>query len=90
MVRIPAIDLDVTRRAVERYTFTDVDVNSVRGETEWQMGFAREGWDIQTYTKTVLTSTPDKFHLYAEMDAYEGETRVMSETWSTAIDRDHN
>lgn len=90
VVRIPAIDLDVTRRAVERYTFTDVDVNSVRGETEWHMGFAREDWDIQTYTKTVLTSTPDKFHLYAEMDAYEGETRVMSETWSTAIDRDHN
>lgn len=90
VVRIPDIDLDVTRRAVERYTFTDVDVNSVRGETEWLMGFAREGWDIQTYTKTVLTSTPDQFHLYAEMDAYEGETRVMSETWSTSIDRDHN
>src|SRR5699024_3716772 len=54
VVRIPAIDLDVTRRAVERYTFTDVDVNSVRGETEWHMGFAREDWDIQTYTKTVL------------------------------------
>lgn len=88
VVRFEDIDLDLTRRAVERYTFKDGDVNSARGETEWTMGFARQDWDIQTYTKTILTSSPEAFHLYAELDAYEGETRVASKTWNTTIDRD--
>lgn len=87
-VRFEDIDLNLTRRAVERYTFADGDMNSVRGQTDWVMAFAREDWDVQTYTKTVLTSSVDAFHIYAELDAYEGETRVASKTWNTTIDRD--
>lgn len=88
VVRFKEIDLDVTRRAVERYTFRDSKPNSVRGETEWVMGFQRDDWSIYTFTKTVLTSTPETFHIYAELDAYEGERRVRSKTWTTTIDRD--
>lgn len=88
VVRFEDIDLDLTRRAVERYTFADGDVNSVRGETIWHMGFEREGWKIQTRTKTVLTSTVDAFHIYAELDAYENDSRVASKTWNTTVARD--
>ena len=88
VVRFKDIDLDVTRRAVERYMFKGTDPNSVRGETSWVMGFQRDDWSIYTYTKTVLTSTPEAFHVYAELDAYEGETRVASKTWNTTIARD--
>lgn len=88
VVRFTEIGLDVTRRAVERYTFQGTDVNSVRGETHWVMGFRRDDWSVHTSTKTVLTSTPEAFHLYAELDAYEGETRVAATTWNTTIARD--
>ena len=88
VVRFRDIDLDVTRRAVERYTFKDAEPNSVRGETDWVMGFQRDDWSVYTYTKTVLTSSEEAFHLYAELDAYEGETRVASKTWNTKIPRD--
>lgn len=88
VVRFEDIDLDLTRRAVERYTFADGDMNSVRGETIWHMGFEREGWKIQTRTKTVLTSTVDAFHIYAELDAYENDGRVASKTWNTTVARD--
>ena len=88
VVRFTEIGLDVTRRAVERYTFQGTDVNSVRGETHWVMGFRRDDWSVHTSTKTVLTSTPEAFHLYAELDAYEGETRVPATTWNTTIARD--
>ena len=88
MVRFEDIDLDLTRRAVERYTFADGDMNSVRGETIWHMGFEREGWNIQTRTKTVLTSTVDAFHIYAELDAYENDSRVAAKTWNTTVARD--
>jgi len=37
----------------------------------------------------VLTSTATDFHLYAELDAWEGRERVHSQTWSTTIPRDH-
>ena len=89
IVRFEDIDLDLTRRAVERYTFADGDMNSVRGETIWHMGFEREGWKIQTRTKTVLTSTVDAFHIYAELDAYENDSRVASKTWNTTVARDY-
>lgn len=88
VVRFKEIDLDVTRRAVERYTFKGTDPNSVRAETSWVMGFQRDEWSVTTYTKTVLTSTPEAFHVYAELDAYEGEIRVVSKTWDTTIARD--
>lgn len=88
IVRFEDIDLDLTRRAVERYTFADGDMNSVRGETIWHMGFERENWKVQTRTKTVLTSTVDAFHIYAELDAYENDSRVASKTWNTTVARD--
>ena len=89
VVRFEDIDLEVTRRADEKYTFTDRDFSSVRGETDWTMGFARGDWNVEITTKTVLTSTATDFHLYAELDAYEGESRVASKTWDTTIPRDH-
>lgn len=88
VVRMEEIDLEVTRRADENYSFVGHDVNSVRGETYWTMGFARDDWSVRTTTKTVLTSTATDFHLSAELDAYEGDRRVYSKNWSTTIPRD--
>src|SRR5699024_3567937 len=88
VVRFDDIDLNVTRYALERYSFADRQVNSVRGETEWIMGFERDDWQVQTRTKTVLTSTVDDFHVYAELDAYEGNSRIAAKTWDVSIPRD--
>lgn len=88
VMHFPDIDLSVIRRAYERYSFAAHDFKSVRGETDWTMGFERGDWKVRTTTKTVLTSTPTEFHLYAELDAYEGEVRVASKSWSTSIPRD--
>ncbi|MDD9205199.1 peptidase S15, partial [Georgenia sp. 10Sc9-8] len=75
-------------RAYEKYSFSGEDVTSVQGETHWTMGFERGDWQVQTTTSTVLTSTPTEFHLYAELDAYEGRERVVSKTWKRTIPRD--
>lgn len=89
VVHLEDIDLDVTRRAYEKYSFTGRDYDSVRGETDWTMGFSRGDWRTEIRTKTVLTSTPEEFHIYAELDAYDGETRFASKTWETTVPRDH-
>ena len=89
VVHFDDIDLDVARDATEEYSFVSGDFNSVRGETWWELGFARGDWDTRTTTRTVLTSSATHFHLYAELDAWHGPERVHSATWSTDIARDH-
>ena len=89
VVRFDDIDLDVTRRAVERYSWVADDVTSVRGETTWSMGFARGDWKVRTETRTVLTSTETTFRLHAELDAYQGSERVFEHSWRLTIPRDH-
>lgn len=89
VARFDDIDLDITRRAHERYTFTTNEYyDPVRAQADWTMGFRRGDWRVETTTRTVLTSTPTEFHLYAQLDAYEGEERVLAKTWSTSIPRE--
>jgi hypothetical protein len=89
VIRFDDIDLAVTRRAVERYSWVAEDVTSVRGETNWSMGFSRGAWEVRTETRTVLTSTATTFKLHAQLDAYEGAERVFEHSWRLTIPRDH-
>ncbi|WP_277050500.1 CocE/NonD family hydrolase [Ruania albidiflava] len=89
VVHFEHIDLSVRRNARERYRFVADDFSSVRGETEWEMGFQRGSWEARATTRTVLTSTPTHFHLYAEQDAWHGSERVHARTWNRSIPRDH-
>ncbi len=89
VVHLDDIDLDVRRTAEERYTCHGSDVESVSGETTWRMGFRRGSWHVHTVTRTVLTSTSSEFWLHAQLDAYEGDRRVLSRNWQRALPRDH-
>lgn len=88
-IRFDDIDLEVTRRADERYSAVADDFGSIRGETGWVMGFRRGDWDVRTETRTVLTSTATDFCLSAQLDAYEGDKRVVSLNWDHTIPRNH-
>jgi hypothetical protein len=89
VVRFDDIELELARRADERYSWVADDVGSVRGEVTWTMGFARGDWAVETRTRTVLTSTPTDFRLHAQLDAYENDERVFAHSWRLAIPRDH-
>ncbi|MBV8993535.1 MAG: hypothetical protein JO287_07515 [Pseudonocardiales bacterium] len=43
-LRFDDIDLELTKRAVERYSLIDDDFSSVCGETHRTVSFAREDW----------------------------------------------
>jgi hypothetical protein len=88
VVRFDDIDLEVTRCAHERYSWVGDDFGSVRGETEWRIGFKRGDWEASAITRTVLTSTVTDFVLHAELDAYEGNQRVVSYNWDRTVPRD--
>ena len=88
VVRFDDIDLTLTRRADERYSWVADDVGSVRGEVTYAMGFARGEWVVETRSRTVLTSTPTDFRVHAQLDAYERDERVFAHSWRLTIPRD--
>ena len=81
------IDLVVTRKAEEWYSYRGDDHNSVRGETLWHRANRRGDWSVETQTRTILTCDEAEFHLDAELDAYEGDRRVYSRNWHRKIPR---
>jgi len=87
--RFDDIDLEVSEVADERYSSVGDDFGSVRGEVVWTSDFRRGDWQASTVTRTVLTSTVTDFLLHAQLDAYEGDERVVSLNWHTSVPRDH-
>ncbi|XSG84997.1 MAG: CocE/NonD family hydrolase [Methylohalobius sp. ZOD2] len=84
----PELDWEVGDATWNWYTYRGDDFNSPQGETRTRRHFRRGDWWVRTTTRTVLTADATHFHIHAELDAYEGETRVFSENWSRTIPRD--
>ncbi len=85
--RYEDIDLQISSRTVETYSYRADDYGSLAGETRWERKFSRGDWLVRTTTRTRLTSNETDFHLRADLDAYEGTSRVYSRSWHTVIPR---
>jgi uncharacterized protein len=85
--RLDDIDLEVHSRTTETYRFHDDDPTSVRGEVHAVRRFVRGDWSAETVTDTVLTCTAETFRIRAQLDAYEGETRLAAKSWDREIRR---
>ncbi|KPV40149.1 peptidase S15 [Thiohalorhabdus denitrificans] len=85
--RLEPTGTEIQRRTNEWYTYEDDDFGSPRGETYCIRGFRRGDWAVKTLTRTVLTCDEENFYIRAELDAYEGDTRVFSKNWNTSIPR---
>jgi uncharacterized protein len=86
--RLHDIDLTIDGGAVERFSITEGDPLSAKGDIAWRYRMTRGGWNIRTESRTVLTASKDTFYLRASLDAFEGETRVFTKNWSFDIPRD--
>ncbi|RKT87183.1 hypothetical protein SAMN05421805_102408 [Saccharopolyspora antimicrobica] len=89
VIRLEGLGLEIARRCYERYGWVGDDFGSVSGRAEWTLRFARDGWQVETVTRTVLTCDAEEFHLHAELDAYEDGRRIFSRNWQQSIPRDH-
>jgi hypothetical protein len=89
LVRFEDTGMEIGKHVHERYGWTADDFSSVHGETEWVMTFARGDWATRIETRQRLTCTPTEFRLHAQLDAYEGTTRVCSRNWDLTFPRDH-
>jgi uncharacterized protein len=88
-VRFDDIDLEVSRRAHERYSSVADDFSSPRGDVRWTMSFSRGDWEAETVTRQTLTCTSTEFVLDAELDGYESGRRIYSDNWHVTLPRDN-
>ncbi len=89
MTHLDGIDLDMWSRTTEEYSIAPNDPLSARFEVDWDVGYARKDWRVESKTRSVLTSTREAFRLEATIDAYENGTRVFARNWNVVIPRDH-
>ncbi|MBA2780740.1 CocE/NonD family hydrolase [Billgrantia kenyensis] len=87
--RIEDIGTEVRRSTREWYSTFNDDFTSARGETYTERSFKRDDWNVEVYTRTVLTCDEGHFFIHAQLDAYEDDYRVFSKNWEKVIPRDH-
>jgi predicted acyl esterase len=79
--------LEICARTVETYRYQADDYESLSGETRWERRFRRGDWEVHTVTRTFLTSDETSFRIRADLDAFEGPSRVYSRSWDRIIPR---
>lgn len=87
--RLDEIDLEVEDCMTEWYSSTADEFTSVRGEVLSVKSLKREGWSVKTVTRTILTCSPETFHIHADLDAYLDGKRVYCNSWNRFVPRDN-
>jgi hypothetical protein len=61
---------------------------SARVECQRQIEISRGDWQTRVETSSVMTSDHDHFYLTNVLDAYEGQVRVFTKSWTRKIRRE--
>jgi hypothetical protein len=80
--------LEVESIKTDTWTIVEGNPLSAQAQCEWLIAFQRGNWRTRIETNSVLTSDATTFRVTNTLDAYEGETRVFSKTWTFTAPRD--
>ena len=80
--------LSFARDTIERMAIVEDDPLSAETEMIVNSRMQRDDWSVDVKARTRLTADADNFHLEADLDVYENDTRVLSRSWSLPIPRD--
>jgi hypothetical protein len=76
-------------RKILRYRIHPADPSSARAEAEYELIHRHShGWDTTIRTRSAIGCTAEYYLLEADLEAFEGEERVFSRSWSERIPRD--
>jgi uncharacterized protein len=81
--------LEVDHQVTERYTIRGDDPLSAAVHIERQKSFRRGDWQVRIETRSQMTADATHFHLTNHLDAYEGNGRIFTKSWSKTIARDN-
>jgi hypothetical protein len=86
--RLEDINWTIQKDVTERYSYSNNNYDTLRGEVKSTRSFQRGDWKAKATSHTILTSTRTHFRIRATLDAYEEDTRIFSKTWDESIPRD--
>ncbi len=87
-VYLPGNELEWEETSEEMLILHDDDPLATRHRTQMQVEYQRGDWCIRMITDNTLTADATHFHLSHLFDAYEGNIRVFTKTWTFKIPRD--
>lgn len=73
---------------VNHFSIVEGQPNSARVECRRQVEISRGDWQTRVETSSVMTSDQDYFHLTNVLDAYEGQVRVFTKSWTRKVRRE--
>ena len=85
--RIEEHGLEFRRDTTERAAIVEDDPLSAETETVVTARMRRGSFEIDVRARTRLRATRDDFLFEADLDVWEGRSRVLARTWSTPIAR---
>ena len=81
--------LETNHRTVETFKVREGDPLSLSQHIRSTIEFQRDDWWIRIEMDSLMTSDATHFHLSNRIDAYEGNVRVFTKSWVTAVPRDY-
>jgi len=71
----------------ENYSIHPDDPLSARAECHWTEERARGDWKVRTETYSAMTASKTHFHVTGRLEAFEGDTQVLTRTWDQKVKR---
>ncbi|MBP6017130.1 MAG: CocE/NonD family hydrolase [Candidatus Promineofilum sp.] len=79
--------MEVDDRLLERYTVRDGEPLSLEVHIERTLALRREAWRVRVETVSTMTADAAHFYLNNHLDAYEGDVRIFTKSWTKVIPR---
>lgn len=79
--------MEIEDTAEEVYAVLDGEPLSLSADIARSLTYRRDAWSVRIETAGRMTADATHFHLSHQLDAYEGETRVFTKSWTKAIPR---
>ena len=86
--RISEHGMEFGRNTIERMAVTEGDPLSAETEMTVTSHMKSGDFEVDIHATTNLRATADTFVLSADLDVYEGKTRILAKSWSVPIKRD--
>ena len=87
-LRFPDIGLEYSESARATFTIVEADPLSARVRCDWTVEIGRGTWRTRVETPSTMSADAVAFRLTNVLDAYEGNARVSTKTWTKAVPRD--
>ena len=81
--------LEYGKTWTNRYSLVEADPLSASVRCDREIEIARDDWRTRVETSSVMSADADSFLVTNVLDAYEGDIRVFSKTWTFKVPRNH-